>query len=129
MKEESIAFSIVMMIVWAVTGMFVAFVFNGGAAGSSEMSDGAWVGLAIYTLIFCVVSNSMHDSFKPDDNLTNQGFGSNTFECDEPLKRDAHSIKISDQKIDYTDKYDVKKVVYIVIPIIAMMLGYMAWKF
>jgi len=129
MKEESIAFFIVMILVWGVTGLFVAFVCNGGAAGSSEMSSGAWVCLVIYTLIFSIISFVMHNSFQPADESINKGIGSDSFECDEPFERDVDFIKIIDQNIDYSDKYDIKKVLSIVIMIIVTILGYMMWNY
>ena len=37
---------------WIVTGWFVLFVLNGGAAGSETPSVFAWAGLAVYTVVF-----------------------------------------------------------------------------
>jgi hypothetical protein len=37
---------------WGIGGLFVAFVCNGGAGGSSNMSWPAWIGVAIYSLLF-----------------------------------------------------------------------------
>jgi len=37
---------------WMISGYFVLFAVNGGAGGSSVVSDVAWIGLGIYTLIF-----------------------------------------------------------------------------
>ena len=37
---------------WLISGYFALFAFNGGAGGSSVVSERAWIGLGIYTLFF-----------------------------------------------------------------------------
>ena len=46
-------------------------------------------------------------------------------ECDIPIDRDVNSIKLNHSSVDYSDQYDAKKIILMVVAIVVLMLVYL----
>jgi len=117
---------LILLVVWGIFGLFIAFVCNGGAAGSSEMSGSAWTCLIIYTLIFVSVIPLWPGSLQssPED-PSDEKTPADSLECYIPIERDVASIKLNHPVIYSSDEPNAKKVILIVIVLITLMLGFM----
>ena len=110
---------------WAFFGLFVAFACNGGAAGSAtEFRSEMWFCLTIYTIVFFMPF--VVKSKAPD---VSGEAAADSFECDTPVERDAESIKLDGQTIDFSDKYQAKIQIPIAILAITALLVYMLGGF
>ncbi|NOQ36138.1 MAG: hypothetical protein GQ569_09625 [Methylococcaceae bacterium] len=102
-----------LLFMWMIPAFFIAFACNGGAAGSSQLTGFAWGCVGIYTLIFFLIAGLLRSNINDtpcDDECSNE-----SLECDKPIERDNDFIKLKQSSVDFSDPYNAKTLILIVI--------------